>query len=320
MLRRLFVIGMVTAVSISSAPAIEVTITSPSGLGKYVRGDEVTFTCAVEDEGDTKYWVLWTFHDNTEEWFFGEKLTQVQHTCSIEGAHRVEVVVFDGPDGQRLDDDAEPFWVLWVEVGVRADSEDEVLPDNEAAKTWWGRTRPQTTFLGPRNTTPGYRTGMEFYGVCTPVLWDETVELRRRFGPGGGAMYGGAAGSTLVESRPAEEDDTSPSTWYDWDPHSATTWTTGPFAPHQYTSYGVVYDIDYPGYSRRETGSIYRIRANFLEYAQYDGRPASADRTAHCAASVTWDGDWEVDSTFDGSGDNSAGSGHLGSTDWDLGG
>jgi len=57
MLRRLFVIGMVAAVSISSALAIEVTITSPSGLGKYVRGDEVTFTCSVEDEGDTKYWV-----------------------------------------------------------------------------------------------------------------------------------------------------------------------------------------------------------------------------------------------------------------------
>lgn len=302
---------------------VQVEITAPTGTGKFVRGQDATFECEVLDEGDHEYWVLWLFFDQTEDAQFGEKLTRVTHTCGNAGEWHVQVIVWDGPPDkdQQLAEATADFWVLWVEIGVKADIGDEVLPDNEAAKNWWGLTRPYTTLLGPRNTVFGHRTGMEFYGVCTPAVWDEVVELRRRFGPEGGAFYGGAAGNTLVESRAAEADDTSDPMWYDWAPQSATTWADGPFAPHQYASHGVIYDIDWPGYARRETGSIYRIRANFWEYARYDGRFASADRTAHCAASVTWDGtDWQVDSTLAGSGDNSAGSGHLASTDWDLDG
>ena len=254
----------------------------------------------------------------------------MQHTCSIAGEHRVEVVVFDGPDGQKLDEDVKYFWVLWVELGIKADTTDRVFPDDEPAYTqWWTRTNPQVTYLGPREfqpanplAYPAWKTGMEYYGVCTPNEWEDSIELLRQYGPCGGRMWHGQDGDQYAAGFGEYDDDTSDSSYRDTDPHSATTWPAGSWTTQEYTSppsNGVVYDIDPVGYSSKD-GDIYRVRANFNEYAEWDGRTASDHRSAHCAASVRWDNGWQVDHTYDGRGDNSAGSGHLGSTDWDLDG
>jgi len=252
-------------------------------------------------------------------------LTMVEHTVSHEGIHRVIVALFDGPEGGdggiAMAD--RYFWVLWGTMDVKAGAEQTVEPDDQAGVSYYHRASPDTTALGARPHFLSWKTGMEYVYRCSPAEWDLQVAMRRSFGPNGARMWGGPNGDQLAKSEPAgEPDDTDQPDLVDMDPQSETTnWPPDVWPPDtEFKSSGVTYDIDVPGYSDT-TGDTYRIRANWYEWAECQGHRASDDLATDCAASVTRaENQWVVDHGLDGDGDNSAGPGHLASTDWDLDG
>ena len=293
----------------SASWAVNVSISQPDPLpGKYPKGAEVTFKCTITDGGDDDYFVVWKFWDDGPDWHYeGKNLTTVTRACQMPGAHEFWVIVFDMTRENQVAMASGCFWVLWVQLSVGS-AGTEVALDNQGGVTWYQATRnPQTRALGLQTTFKGVQTGMQYSGVCTPRQWDRTVSMKRDVS---GHHYGGPGGDIVRDS--AVGDDTSDPIWLDEDPQSATYYWGG-----ENKSDGVVYDVDPPGYSVKTDG-VCRVRANFREWAQYDASVVSDHLDTHCASSVTWDGtSWQVVHTYDGLGDNSAGTGWV-NLNWNM--
>jgi hypothetical protein len=259
--------------------------------------------------------------------------------------------VYD-PVSQESDSDFLVFGVLWVVLDLRTTeaSKDNggyahhLDPYNEqqAAYDWFFLRTDYSLGLGPspllrdeQNRPIMFGYAAEIFGTTTPPDWGDVavdlenpVKLLREIGPPGCKAWGGELGNQLMYAALPGTEDTSFPLWRDDGPCSDYTWPPAPldeegnprygWGEQTFESGGVVYDLDYPGATERETNIVARHRANFIQWAvwEYGGDArCSADLHWHEAMSTHWTGnDFELVNGVDG--DNHLGQGFLPSVEW----
>jgi hypothetical protein len=113
------------------------------------------------------------------------------------------------------------------------------------------------TFFSTGGASQFWRTGVEIVGIVEPNDFVSTIEFKRT------VDFRGYRDMTLIDSRTFTETPSASNT--DSDPQSG-------------DSAGKVYNVDAPGITGSGfVGTIYRMRTNFCQWAEFEGKRVSDD-------------------------------------------